>query len=296
MVTLGNGINTNEAERNIWLAWQKQPGVQAYYPTHDANGDVVGPWPDRQPLHFWQGYMPAWESRQLPRMVIYDWGEREISAFWAHQYITDPSVHNGVQVIPATWGTGHAYMARVPIVTQAQYSYQYNSCLQLAQTIYEPNECGRNVWERAYHLLSTYETVDKTTGAQKPISFDSWWTNGDVVMRPQVHSRYFPAPYNDMPWKQPAGAAYYNDAVRRVFPSVRVLQAMQTDAGYGYFLTKRHPVTGSLEYEFYPGIKDLTENHFPNPNYQTYNFDILTKQGIGAYLENRCPIRFVRAD
>lgn len=297
---LGKTMYANATEKNIWLQWQKQPGVIAYYPTADANGDVVGPWPGRRAEHFYQNNMRAWETRRLPRMVSYTWKEQgSISAFWVHQPISDASMHSGVQTIPAASANGTAYMARIPVVTEP-ISNPDQSCLQPATTIVEPNLRGRNVWERAHGLLQTYETVDATTGAQKPINNDYLWQNFLVRMRPFNSGRYYQAPYNDMPWRQAAGSAFYQAAINRVFPFVNIFQVTHTSATYNYFLSKIDPGTGKYESDFYPGIKQLTNQypyHLDKPYFLHSLFNPFNgQQGLGAYLENRCPIRFVRAD
>ncbi|MGI6794979.1 hypothetical protein ACMYZ5_11840, partial [Bacteroides sp. KG68] len=291
---LGKAMYANATENSIWQQWQKQPGVIAYYPTVDAYGDVVGPWPGRRAEHFYQNNMPAWETRQLPRMVSYTWKEQpNISAFWTHQYISDVSMHSGIQTIPAAGANGTAYMARIPVVTQTAYSNY--SALLLAQLIYEPNLRNRNVWVRAQNLLRDYQTVDAATGAQKPIDNSYLWKNFLVRMTPHVSGSFWRAPYNDMPWLHAAGSAFYNAAVDEVFPLVRVLVNTREDINYAYFISKSHAGTGKKEYEFYPGIKELNDSN--NPHFQNYPFQPFDgQQGLGAYLENRCPIRFVRAD
>ncbi|WP_418987725.1 BACON domain-containing protein [Bacteroides heparinolyticus] len=297
---LGKAMYANATENSIWQQWQKQPGVIAYYPTADAYGDVVGPWPGRRAEHFYQNNMPAWETRQLPRMVSYTWKEQgSISAFWVHQPISDVSMHSGVQTIPAASANGTAYMARIPVVTEP-ISNPDQSCLRPATTIVEPNQRGRNVWERARGLLQTYETVDATTGAQRSINNDYLWQDFLVRMRPFNSGKYFPAPYNDMPWRQAAGSAFYQAAINSVFPFVNIFQVTHTSATYNYFLSKTKLSTGEYESDFYPGIKQLTNQypyHLDKPYFLHSLFNPFNgQQGLGAYLENRCPIRFVRAD
>lgn len=290
---LGRAMYDNVTEHNLWLHWL-QPGVIAYYPTFDGHGPVVGPWPGREPKRFWQNNMPVWETRQLPRMVSYTWKQQDnISAFWTHQYITDVSMHCGIQNIPAINAMGHAYMARIPVTIQALPHRHWNrSCLSLASMIVEPYK-GVSVWGMARELLQTYELVNKNTGAQAYARFNPpWGYNDEIVIRPFGSGRFWSAPYYDMPWRHPAGStAFYNAAIRGIVrPSVNILTNRTTDSNHGYYLTKSNN-RGKYEIEFYPGLLELSSSRF-----DSYHFDYIDQRGLGAYLENALPLRFVRAD
>lgn len=303
---LGRTMHDNVIERDLWLHWQ-QPGVLAYYPTFDAHGEVVGPWPGRESKRFWQNNMPVWETRQLPRMVSYTWKQQDnISAFWTHQMITDVSMHSGIQDIPAVSAMGHAYMARIPVATQPLPSYEYYSCLSLASVIKEPDLRGQNVWIRARNLLQNYETVNKQTGEQLPMrnlgTNLSWLgpRGEEIAIRAKISSgSFFGAPYNDMPWHLAAGNSFYIAAINgsQTFPYVNVLSSNGTDARYNYYITKEN--RGVRERNFYPGVSELIREypyHMDKPYFRSYNFDVSNQQGLGAYLENSLPIRFVRTD
>lgn len=165
--TFPDGAGTG---RQLWLQWQKDPGVVAYFPTYDANGPLVQPSPDwdryyngRTPDKFWPGDYQAWETRQLPRLASYIQKQQDhISAFWSHQWITDISMHSGALAIPAADGkVGTAYMARMPIVTKD--NGPINSIIQIATDLREPGTHA-TPYERAKDWLTIYWWVDPDTG------------------------------------------------------------------------------------------------------------------------------------
>ncbi|WP_420187335.1 BACON domain-containing protein [Bacteroides pyogenes] len=298
---LGLTLYADATERGVWLDWQ-QPGVLAYCPVADPNGDVVGPWPGRDPIHFWQGNMPVWETRRLPRMASYTWQRHDdIPVFWAHQYITDVSLHAGIQSVYAADGkVGQAYMARMPVCTLLSSPPYQGTVLSPAVLVYEPDQRGRNVWVRAQELLQTYETVNRNTGMQAVASFcKPWGCNNEIVMRPFYGGSFWRAPYDDMPWRTTAGAAFFNAAVDRVFPQVNVFNNNQTNPAWGYFLTKERFDSHGHKHErdFYPGLNRLVDSSVIPRFYSSYIYtSLFNRQGLGAYLQNECPIRFVRED
>ncbi len=289
--TLRLGLYNDAIAEKLLQKWS-QPGVLAQFPTHDPHGEIVGPWPDRQPLHFYQGNMPVWETRQLPRFLSYAWIQQDnISAFWSHQFINNPALHTGVQGIQAADGSwGYFYLARMPIVIHNRRSDQYSSSLGHASNI-ALRPLG-NVWGRVKDLLKIHETVRSDNGAQVPLSngisgLD--WINGLVVMKPLNSGRYWDAPYYDMPWRQTAGTAFYNAALLVVSPPLSLFTS-----SVQYARPPKVPSTNEGEFQSYPGVTDF--NSAPTTRMLSVNPDLVSRTGLYAYLGNRLPLRFVRND
>lgn len=61
--TFPDGAGTG---RQLWLQWQKDPGVVAYFPTYDANGPLVQPSPDWD--RYYNGELPTNFGRATIRL------------------------------------------------------------------------------------------------------------------------------------------------------------------------------------------------------------------------------------
>ena len=285
--TFPDGAGTG---RQLWLQWQKDPGVVAYFPTYDANGPLVQPSPDwdryyngRTPDKFWPGDYQAWETRQLPRLASYIQKQQDhISAFWSHQWITDISMHSGALAIPAADGkVGTAYMARMPIVTKD--NGPINSIIQIATDLREPGTHA-TPYERAKDWLTIYWWVDPDTGQNWSHGYGGRWGKKGLLRKASGSRGWF-GPY-DMPWRLTQSQFYTTMLERDGYMSANLLRG----GGY-YYKAKR--IGGKDEYEFYPGAKELI-TYDPSLPTGYFNMYFPHLSGLGAYLENLLPLRFVR--
>ena len=285
--TFPDGAGTG---RQLWLQWQKDPGVVAYFPTYDANGPLVQPSPDwdryyngRTPDKFWPGDSQAWETRQLPRLASYIQKQQDhISAFWSHQWITDISMHSGALAIPAADGkVGTAYMARMPIVTKD--NGPINSIIQIATDLREPGTHA-TPYERAKDWLTIYWWVDPDTGQNWSHGYGGRWGKKGLLRKASGSRGWF-GPY-DMPWRLTQSQFYTTMLERDGYMSANLLRG----GGY-YYKAKR--IGGKDEYEFYPGAKELI-TYDPSLPTGYFNMYFPHLSGLGAYLENLLPLRFVR--
>ncbi|MGI6816567.1 hypothetical protein ACMYZ4_11280, partial [Bacteroides sp. KG122] len=284
----GSGIGTTKW---LWLQWQKDPGVVSYHPTFDENGLLIEPpsyWASiggRTPDKFWPGDYHEWEYRRLPRLLSYIQKQQDdISAFWSHQWITDINWHSSVQTIPAADGKeAHAYMARMPIVTvNVGIPNPDQCCIRIAPTIGEPET---HVRDRAKDWLTSYWWVNPTTGENWSYGYDRYWGGIKGKLRKASGHLGWHGP-SDMPWRINS-SRFYEEMVRYA-PNVHLF----TGGGY-YYKTKQS--SSQYERDFYPGANELL-TRYPSRWYLEYGMSFYEQTGLGAYLENLLPVRFVRRD
>lgn len=290
----GSDIGT---EKWLWLQWQKDPGVVSYHPTFDGNGPLVEPAPEwanyggRTPDKFWPGDYQAWEYRRLPRLVSYIQKQQDnISAFWSHQWITNASWDSGIHEIPAANGQkAHAYMARMPIVTvNVGIPNPYQCCIYIATDLREPGTHA-NPYERAKDWMTIYWWVNPSTGENWSWGPNGPWGSKGLLRKATSHAGWFGP--KDMPWRL-TPSQFYNTMLERDSN----VYADLLGGGQFYYKTKQsssYPY--SYERDFYPGAKELS-TYDPALPTSTYNMIISTQSGLGAYMENLLPVRFVRRD
>ncbi|MGI6794277.1 hypothetical protein ACMYZ5_08145, partial [Bacteroides sp. KG68] len=290
----GSGIGTTKW---LWLQWQKDPGVVSYHPTFDGNGPLVEPssyWASiggRTPDKFWPGDYHEWEYRRLPRLLSYIQKQQDdISAFWSHQWITDINWHSGVQTIPAADGKeAHAYMARMPIVTvNVGIPNPSRCCIQIATTLREPGTHISAV-DRAEEWLTNHWWVNPATGENWSHGYDGLWEKGKL-RKASGHAGWFGP--DDMPWRVDPSRFY-----TLMLAGDRATYAdLFTGGGYYYKTRKSSSYPFMYEKDFYPGANELSTYSSTGLPNTYYWLDFVTQTGLGAYLENLLPVRFVRRD
>ena len=287
----GTGIGT---EKWFWLQWQKDPGVLSYHPAFDGNGPVVNPSPDwssiggRTSDKFWPGDYQNWEYRRLPRLASYIRKQQDnISAFWSYQNCTNPSMNSGVQEIPAANGQKmHAHVGRMPIVTvNIGIPNKYQSCIHIATTLREPGT-HMNAYERASDWLTLHWWVNPDTGDNWSWGYNGpWGKKGLLRKATSSHGWFGPS---DMPWRL-TSSHFYDVMIERDGATFADLFV----GGQHYYKPKNSGST--YEYNFYPGANELFDYNPSLPG-ANYNLDFKNQTGLGAYMENLLPLRFVRRD
>ncbi|MCE9108428.1 BACON domain-containing protein [Bacteroides pyogenes] len=287
----GTGIGT---EKWFWLQWQKDPGVLSYHPAFDGNGPVVNPSPDwssiggRTSDKFWPGDYQNWEYRRLPRLASYIRKQQDnISAFWSYQNCTNPSMNSGVQEIPAANGQKmHAHVGRMPIVTvNIGIPNKYQSCIHIATTLREPGT-HMNAYDRASDWLTLHWWVNPDTGDNWSWGYNGpWGKKGLLRKATSSHGWFGPS---DMPWRL-TSSHFYDVMIERDGATSADLFV----GGQHYYKPKNSGST--YEYNFYPGANELFDYNPSLPG-ANYNLDFKNQTGLGAYMENLLPLRFVRRD
>ena len=289
----GSGIGTSKW---LWLQWQNDPGVVSYHPTFDGNGPLVEPPPywasigGRTPDKFWPGDYQNWEYRRVPRLLSYIQKQQDnISAFWSHQWITDAGWDSGVHEIPAANGQkAHAYMGRMPVVTvDVGIPNPHQCCIQIAPDLREPGT-HKSAYERAKDCMTIYWWVDPATGENWSHGYDFYGTKGKL-RKASGHVGWF-GPY-DMPWRFDPSEFYTTMLTR----DGATYADLFTGGSYYYKTRQSSSYPYTYEKDFYPGANELSTRSTELPR-SNYWLDFETQTGLGAYMENLLPVRFVRRD